>query len=154
MTLMKEINEVVYKIIGSCMEVHKTLGPGHPAEYYKKALEIEMPQKGLEFEAEKNVDVLYKDTPVGSTAIDFLVAKNVILLIRCQEGLSDVEIQKVLRLISLTGGSIGVLVNFGLAKIQYKRVLPGYQQREPRKDIYRSPAYREIGKTREGNPVI
>jgi GxxExxY protein len=151
---MKEVNETVYKIIGSCMEVHKTLGPGYPVEYYRKALEVEMPQKGLEFESEKTVDVAYKDTTLGSLTIDFLVGKNVILLIRCQEGLRDIEIQHVLRLISLTGSSIGVLVNFGLVKIQYKRVLPGYQQRESRKDIYRNASYRDIGKTREGNPVI
>ena len=154
MAPMKEINEIVYKIIGSCMEVHKALGPGYPVEYYKKALTIEMPAKGLEFEAEKKLDVSFKDTVLGSINIDFMIAKNVILLIRCQEGLSDVEIQQVLRLISMTSSSIGVLVNFGLMKIQYKRVLPGQQQREPRKDIYRSSAYREKGRTREGNPVI
>ena len=154
MTLIKEINETVYKIIGSCMEVHKALGPGYPVEYYKKALEVELPQKELEFEAEKSVDVVYKDNTLGSMTIDFLIGKNVILLIRCQDGLDDVEIQRMLRLITLTGSSIGVLVNFGLVKIQYKRVLPGYQQREPRKDIYRNSMYRDIGKTREGNPVI
>ena len=136
------------------MDVHKALGPGHPVEYYKKALEVEMPQKGLEFEAEKSIDVAYKDTVVGSLSIDFFVGKKVILLIRCQENLRDVEIQQVLRLISLTGGTIGVLVNFGLVKIQYKRVLPGSQQREPRKDIYRHSTFRGIGKTREGNPAI
>ena len=41
MTLMKESNETLYKVIGSCMEVHRALGPGYPVEYYRKALEVE-----------------------------------------------------------------------------------------------------------------
>ena len=154
MALMKEVNEKVYKIIGACMEAHRTLGPGYPVDFYRKALETEFKAKNLEFEASKSVKVMYKNVEVGSADIDFMVAGDVVLVIRSQDSLRDQEIQQVLRYIALTNSAIGLLVNFGNVKIQYKRVLPGHQQREPRKDSYRLSSYREIGKTREGNPVI
>jgi GxxExxY protein len=155
MALLKEVNEKVYKIIGSCMEVHKTLGPGYPVEFYNKALEVEMPLRELSFERDKTIQVNFKDTLVGTLSLDFFVDGKVVLITRSQEGLKDFEIQQVLRCLSLTGSPIGVLVNFGQLKIQYKRVLPSHQQREIRKDHhYRYTGYREIGKTREGNPVI
>jgi GxxExxY protein len=153
MALMKEINEKVYKVIGSCMEVHRTLGPGYPVEFYRKALEVELPQKSLAFEAGKSVQVMYKEAQVGSMEIDFVVDKAVVLSLRSQEMLMDHEVQQTLRCLQLTGCTIGVLVNFGLVKIQYKRILPGQQQKDVRKDAMRPIGYREIGKTREGNPI-
>lgn len=154
MALIKEVNEKVYKIIGACMEVHKTLGPGYPPEFYKRALEVELEQKGLPFENKKSIQVMYKEVLVGTLEIDFLISEDVVLIIRSQEGLKDVEIQQVLRLIQLIECPIGVLINFGNVKIQYKRVLPSHQQTDIRKEPYRISSYREIGKTREGNPIV
>lgn len=155
MALLKDVNEKVYKIIGSCMEAHKTLGPGYPVDFYRKALEIELPSKGLKFESQKTIKVMYKDALVGTMEIDFLINEKVILMICSQESLGDIEVQRVLRSISLTSCKIGIVVNFGQVKIQYKRVLPSHQHRDVRKDHYnRLSGYREIGKTREGNPLI
>ena len=154
MTVLKEVNEKVYKIIGACMEVHRNLGPGYPVDFYRRALEVELPSKEMPFESRKTLQVTFKDVLVGTLGIDFLIDDTVILMIRSQEGMGDVEIQQMLRCLSLTGSIIGILVNFGLAKIQYKRIMPSHKQKEVRKDTYRAVGYREIGKTREGNPVI
>ena len=153
MTLMKETNEILYKVIGSCMEVHRTLGPGYPMEYYRKALEVEFKAKELNFEVQKPVQITYKEMLIGTHEIDFLVNKNVVIVLRVQEELKDLEIQQVLRFLSLMKSSIGLLVNFGNTKIQYKRILPSRQTREIRKEAYHPIEYREIGKTREGNPI-
>jgi GxxExxY protein len=154
MTLMKAINEKVYKIIGSCMEVHRTLGPGYSVDFYKKGLEVEFPLKELPFESKKTLQVVYKDVLVGTLEIDFIIDGDVVLMIRSQDGLKDSEIQQVLRCITMTEAAMGILVNFGLSKIQYKRVVPSQQQKEFRKDIYQVSAYRQLGKTREGNPAV
>jgi GxxExxY protein len=152
MAILKDVNDKVYKVIGACMEVHRSLGPGYPVAFYKKALEIEFAQKELSFETQKEIDILYKNTLVGTFELDFLVG-DIVLLMRSQDNLSDVEVQQVLRCLQLTNSAAGVVVNFGMAKIQYKRVLPNYQPKEIRKDSYRVPGYRDIGKTREGNPL-
>lgn len=154
MALLKDINDKVYKIIGACMEVHKTLGPGYSIDFYRKALEVEFEQKELQFESQKSVQVVYKEVLVGSFEVDFVVANDVVVSLRSQDTLKDVEIQQVLRCLNLLECSMGLLVNFGGAKIQYKRVLPSHQQSQTRKEPFRYTGHREMGKTREGNPVI
>lgn len=156
MALLKETNEIMYKIIGSCMEVHRVLGPGLDVDIYRKALEVEMAEKELGFESQKSLEVKYKEVIVGTQGIDFLVNEGVVVTLRSQPELMDIEVQQVLRCLALANSSIGLLVNFGNVKIQYKRILPSRQSREPRKETqgYRQTLNREIGKTREGNPII
>ena len=146
MALMKEVNETVYKIIGSCMDVHRTLGPGFSIELYKKALQVEMAEKELAIEQDRTVEIKYKDVLVGTQIIDFIVNEAVIIALRSQDNLKDMEIQQVLRLLPLTSTGVGLLVNFGNIKIQYKRILPSRQSREPRSEQPMRPmGYREIG---------
>ena len=156
MNQLKDTNETIYKLIGSCMEVHRTLGPGFEVETYKKALEIEFKEKEFKFEADKSFDVVYKDNLIATLKVDFIVNESVIMAIRCQNELKDTEIQQVLRALPMTNTGIGLLVNFGNTKIQYKRILPSRQARnDVRKDqLVGVAAYREMGKTREANPII
>lgn len=154
MSLGKEVNDTVYKVIGSCMEVHKNVGPGFPVPFYHKALEIEMADKGLQYEEEKSVKVKFKDVEIGTMPVDFLVNENVILIIRSDDQLRDTEVQQILRIMSHNNIQVGLLMNFGNVKIQYKRILPSRPVTQIRKNgITRPLGYRELGRTREGNPI-
>ncbi|MBN2416446.1 GxxExxY protein [bacterium] len=157
MSGLKDMNDKVYKIIGACIEVHKTLGPGYPVEFYQKALDIELASRELDYSARNRVEVQYKDTPIGEVTFDFIIEKKALLSIRCQDTLYDHEMQQVLRGLSLIDCEVGVLVNFGQAKIQYKRIIPGRMQHSNRNQ----PAYlrggntpHSKGRTRENNPII
>ena len=154
MAPLKEVNDTVYKIIGSCMDVHKTLGPGYPVDFYKKSLEVEFKERELVFEMDKELPVTFKKTTVGQMPIDFFVTNSVAVMLRAQEDLKDIEIQQVLRVMALTETKLGLLVNFGNIKIQYKRVLPSRQSKDIRRDPYRLSTYREMGRTREENPAF
>ena len=44
--------EMTHKIIGAAMQVHKTLGNGFQEVIYQRAMEIEMPLYGLNFNRE------------------------------------------------------------------------------------------------------
>jgi GxxExxY protein len=150
----------MYKVIGACMEVHRLLGPGFPADFYRRALEIELKDKEIPFEPKKSLQATYKDTPIGSYEIDFLVSESVVLEVRAsREESSDLEIQSVLRSLTLSGAPMGLLVNFGNIKINYKRILPSRAMRgetqPPRMDKPLRPmGYRETGRTRESNPIL
>ena len=37
MDISKELDDLCFKIVGICMEVHNNIGPGFPEEYYQKA---------------------------------------------------------------------------------------------------------------------
>ena len=122
MALLKETNEIMYKIIGSCMEVHRILGPGLEVDIYRKALEVEMAEKELSFESQKSLEVMYKEVIVGTQEIDFLVNEGVVVAIKSQPELMNIEVQQVLRCLSLAECSIGLLVNFSKEKADYRRI--------------------------------
>ena len=156
MAQLKETNDIVYKIIGACMEVHRIVGPGYPVEFYKRALEIEFKEKDLTIENDKSFEIIYKDVLIGNYVIDFWVNDKVIVVVRSQEDLSDGEIQQVLRGLGLADTKIGLLVNFGQAKMQYRRIVPSRQTRdakEGRKENKRHVNYKPMGRTRETNPL-
>jgi len=53
--------EESYRIIGACMEVHKTLGCGFLEPVYQEALSIEFNKQQIPFEKEKVLSINYKD---------------------------------------------------------------------------------------------
>lgn len=63
---MRYINELSNKIIGAAIEVHKNLKAGFNERIYQEALQEEMGQRGIKFEREKAINVLYKNMPIGN----------------------------------------------------------------------------------------
>lgn len=56
----KNINELSYKVVGSAIEVHKTLGPGLLESVYEKCLLHELKLNGLNVSQQVNVPFDYK----------------------------------------------------------------------------------------------
>jgi GxxExxY protein len=61
--------EESYKIIGLCMEVHKTLGMGFKEATYKVALELELQGGCIPYQREKRFKVEYKKRVLSSYSI-------------------------------------------------------------------------------------
>ena len=54
------LNELSSAVIGAAIEVHRALGPGLLENAYQKCLERELTLRGISFEAQKELPVLYK----------------------------------------------------------------------------------------------
>lgn len=54
------VNDLSKAIIGSAIEVHKELGPGLLESVYEECLAHEMNMKGLKYESQKPLPVVYK----------------------------------------------------------------------------------------------
>jgi len=53
--MTKQEYKDIYDIVGAAMEVHKTLGRGMFESIYQEALSIEMSQRNMEAEREKQL---------------------------------------------------------------------------------------------------
>lgn len=109
------------QIIGLAMKVHRVLGPGFLESVYREALLIELRKAGLRAEEEKRINVLYEGVSVGDFAADILVEGKVILELKAVETLVKAHEVQTVNYLTATGLDIGLLINFGSERLQFKR---------------------------------
>lgn len=113
-------DELSFKIIGACIEVHKTLGgPGLLESVYEAALCHELTLRGLCFERQKPVQVIYKGVAIKDPLyVDIIVEGKVLIAIKAVEKLNSIFETQVLTYLRLTGIKLGLLVNFGAPSVR------------------------------------
>ena len=113
-----------YKIIGACMTVHRELGAGFLEAVYQEALAVEFLEMGIPFQREKQLEVLYKGTPLAKKYVaDFVCFDRIILELKAVDDLSGPHIAQVINYLKATQFRVGLLVNFGSKSLQQKRLI-------------------------------
>ena len=64
--------EETYKIIGTCMMVHKSLGAGFLESVYHEALEKEFEIQKVNFDSKRKLQVYYNEVALNKYFISFL----------------------------------------------------------------------------------
>ena len=116
--------DLTYEIIGAAMEVHSDLGPGYKEEIYQKALEIELRNSKMQFEPQKQIEIKFKGEMVGWQLLDFFVNDKVVEEIKALSQLDTNHEAQIISYLKATNSEIGLLINFGTKKLEYKRILP------------------------------
>jgi len=113
-----------YKIIGVCMEVHKVLGNGFLEAVYQEALTIEFKRRKIPFEAEKTLQIMYKNHLLKKTYhADFVCYDKIIVEIKAINQLNSTNFSQTLNYLKATGFKLGILVNFGASRLEYRRIV-------------------------------
>jgi len=116
--------EEAFKIIGACMEVHKTLGCGFLEAVYQEALMIEFQMQNIPFEREKILTITYKGIELEKKyQADFVCYGKIILELKAISELVSNNESQVLNYLNATGYKLGILVNFGEKSLKYKRLV-------------------------------
>ena len=108
------LNRITNAIIGAAIEVHRRLGAGLPEQPYQGAMEIELTERGIPFERQKRVQILYKGIVVGRGCIDLLVAEKLIVEIKSCEMLHPTHRLQVLSYLRIIRQPLGLLINFNV----------------------------------------
>ena len=113
-----------YDIIGACMEVHNELGCGFLEAVYQEALSIVFAEKGVPHVREKVLDVMFRGKVLNKKYVaDFVCFDKVVVELKATDGICDQNIAQVLNALKATKLKIGLLINFGTTKLQYKRII-------------------------------
>ena len=122
-----EDRELTQKIIGSAMKVHSALGPGFLESVYQKALTHELQKAGLKVECEKAIVVQYEGVVVGDFSADMLVESRVMLELKANQALALANEVQLVNYLTATGIEIGLLLNFGSERLEFKRKTRTYR---------------------------
>ena len=113
-----------YKIVGACMEVHRTLGCGFLEPVYQEALAFEFQRQGIPSEREKEYEINYKSLVLSKTyKVDFLCYGNIIVELKALGQLSKEHMAQVLNYLKASHLKLGLLVNFGTTSLNYERIV-------------------------------
>lgn len=110
-------DQLTEQIISSAIEVHRILGPGLLESIYEEALCYELSLRGILYERQKEVDVIYKGSVIKGQRIDLLIQGEVIVEIKSVRKLDDIFTAQTLSYLKSTGLKRALLINFGESKL-------------------------------------
>lgn len=109
-------------IIECIIQVHRTLGPGFLESVYQNALEIELKQRNLKIEKERELTIEYRGEIVGRHRLDLVVEDSIILELKTVEALSKAHYAQIRSYLAASGLTTGILVNFSSFKADFRRI--------------------------------
>ena len=115
-------SELTSKIIGAAITVHKTLGNGFQEVIYQRALEIEMRIAGISFTREHEMPIFYRNEPIGTRRVDFLVEGLISVELKAITKLEDVHLAQAINYLEAYNLEIGLLINFGETSLNFRRL--------------------------------
>lgn len=120
---MKALDDGLTERIISCIiRVHQVLGPGFLESVYRRALLIELGNRGLVTEIEIEVVVYYDGVVVGRHRLDLVVERRVILELKTVESLSKAHYAQVRSYLKAAHLPLALLVNFADHKADFRRI--------------------------------
>ena len=112
---MKREDELSNLIIGAAIEVHKSLGAGLLESAYEACLAYEFNGRGIPFEQQKPLPVIYKGTWLEcGYRLDFVVDKLVNVELKSVSTFNPVHEAQVITYLKLSKLKHGMLLNFNV----------------------------------------
>jgi GxxExxY protein len=113
--------ELTEKILSACFEVSNELGCGFLESVYEKALLIALEDVGLKAKTQTPLQVMFRGQMVGEFFPDIIVEDKVVLELKAVKTLAPEHLAQVMNYLKATGIEVGMLVNFGNPKLEYRR---------------------------------
>lgn len=112
----------VFRIIGAALEVSNHLGCGFLEAVYQEALGIEFAERQIAFEAQKRIEISYKGTVLSKVYVaDFLCMECILVELKAIKAITGVEESQLLNYLKATGLPLGLIINFGPKKLEWRR---------------------------------
>ena len=109
-------------IIGCCFRVANELGPGFLERIYENALAYELRKAKVKVVQQQGIEVYYDGVNMGNYEADLIVDGCVIIEVKAVQALDSAHVAQCLNYMRGTRLVTCLLVNFGKAKIQVRRL--------------------------------
>jgi len=118
----EERDDLIYRVIGCMIEVHKELGPGFLESAYHRALEIELAHQNIDFESENEIELQYRGKSIGIHRLDFLIENELVVELKTVDVLHKKHYAQVRSYLKAKQKPVGLLVNFSDYQLDPRRV--------------------------------
>lgn len=114
--------ELTEQVLGACFEVIRELGSGFLESVYGRALVVALRQKGIDAQSQVPLQVTFRKQTVGEFYADILVQGKLVMELKAVKALAPEHSAQLINYLNATGIDVGLLVNFGNKRLQYKRL--------------------------------
>jgi GxxExxY protein len=121
-----EFDALSSRIIEAAIAVHRELGPGFLESIYESAMKTALRHRGIVYEAQKEVTVLFEGEEAGVHRLDLMVENAVVVELKAVKALEDIHFAQVRSYLKATGLHVGLLMNFNAPRLVVKRVVLDY----------------------------
>jgi GxxExxY protein len=119
------------RVLAAVFEVSNTLGSGFLEKVYERALIRELGLCNIRATAQASFTVSYKGYSVGEYFADILVEDILVVELKCVERFTGEHTAQCLNYLRASGVTLCLLVNFQKPKVDWKRIVRGFQIPEP-----------------------
>jgi GxxExxY protein len=110
-----QANEVTSRIIQAGIEVHSYLGPGLLESPYVECLAFELRARGLRFERQQKLPIVYKGVRLEyGFRLDLVVEGLVVVEVKAVAEILEVHRCQLLTYLRFSGRPIGLILNFNV----------------------------------------
>jgi GxxExxY protein len=115
----EQTESIVTAVIDAAFRVHAAFGPGLLESIYEACLCHELSRRGIAFERQLQLPVVYEDLRLESgLRLDLVVARCVVVELKHVEKVLPVHKAQVLSYLKLTGHRVGLLLNFDVERLK------------------------------------
>ena len=118
-------DDLIERVIGAAIEVHRELGPGLLESVYEQALMVELTDRRIQAVRQVEIPVVYKQHDLGlGFRADILVEQSLIVELKACVALEPIHLAQIMTYQKLLRFKRGLLINFNckLLKDGIKRV--------------------------------
>ena len=129
---MIEVNKLTEQIIGSAIEVHRTLGPGLLESSYELCLEREFVIRSIPHKRQIEIPLSYKGIELKYTyRLDFLVGECIVVELKAVDLLLPIHEAQMLSYLRLGKWKVGLLINFHVPRLTLgiKRIVLNFNEK-------------------------
>jgi len=113
------LNDLSGEIIGACIEVHRSLGPGLLESAYEECLCHELALREIPFERQVTLPVKYKGVKLDcGYRLDLVVDKRIVVELKAVESVTDLHRAQLITYLKLLDCRLGLLINFNVAVLK------------------------------------
>lgn len=118
MITKKHLDKLTYEIIGSAIEVHKSMGRGLLESVYHECLKEELIHRKINFLTEMAIPVKYRDKILDiDFRCDLFVEQCVVVELKSVQEITNVFEAQLLNYMKLLKAPKGILINFNCFNI-------------------------------------
>lgn len=110
--------DLVYRVNGAAIEVHKEIGPGLLESVYHRCLIYELQKQGIRFQSELRIPIYYKDMELDADLrCDLLIENDLIVELKAIDKILPIHEAQLLTYMKLLQIPIGLMINFNCTHI-------------------------------------